>query len=315
MRRARFDKAESHIYIYYKPKYYFSMGNRTSKPARKLGKEITKNLEPSFNRSEKVNPLPSEALRKRFEQQPQQEEGSAQSKSQNHDVGADAAKSSNDPLSQKQNMLKNEVDFVGKNKVESELPEGKDGFDPDVGSYDASFVNSLKYLGKQIHSNTENATLNPEFSALKQLKKRKELYDRGQKELEIQKDPHGPAVRDKKQESYVQRTMVHPRTLSAILSDLKDPRTTDEGITLDYQLNKEFLRELGPRFSVASNHVPLEEDKKEDEISHQVEDPGKSMLDDEDPLEKDERMDSHKLQSIKRRLGLDEDESSNEAKK
>ncbi|CCE81585.1 Piso0_002246 [Millerozyma farinosa CBS 7064] len=292
------------------------MGNRTSKPARKLGKEITKNLEPSFNRSEKVNPLPSEALRKRFEQQPQQEEVSAPSKSQNQaGSSTETAKSMNDTLSQKQNQLKNEVGFVGKNNVESELPEGKDGFDPDVGSYDASFVNSLKYLGKQIHSNTENATLNPEFSALKQLQKRKELYDRGQKELEIQKDPHGPAVRDKKQDSNVQRTMVHPRTLSAILSDLKDPRTNDEGITLDYQLNKEFLRELGPRFSVASNHVPIEEDKKEDEISHQVEDPGKSMLDVEDPLERDERMDSHKLQSIKKRLGLDEEEPSNEAKK
>lgn len=292
------------------------MGNRTSKPARKLGKEITKNLEPSFNRSEKVNPLPSEALRKRFEQQPQQEEVSAPLKSQNQaDVDSEGAKLMNDTFSQKQNQLKNAVGFVGKNNVESELPEGKDGFDPDVGSYDASFVSSLKYLGKQIHSNTENATLNPEFSALKQLQKRKELYDRGQKELEIQKDPHGPAVRDKKQDPNIQRTMVHPRTLSAILSDLKDPRTNDDGITLDYQLNKEFLRELGTRFSVASNHVPIEEDKKEDEISHQVEDPGKSMLDVEDPLKRDERMDSHKLQSIKKRLGLDEDEPSNEVKK
>lgn len=291
------------------------MGNRTSKPARKLGKEITKNLEPSFNRSEKINSLPSEALRKRFEQHRQQDKVSATRKSPNHDdVDSKAFELMNDSLSQKHNHLKNEVGSVGKNNLKPELPEGKDGFDPDIGSYDTNFVKSLKYLGKQIHSNTENATLNPDFSALKQLQKRKELYDRGQKELEIQKDPHGPAVRDEKQDSNVQRTMVHPRTLSAILSDLKDPRTNEDEITVDYQLNKEFLRELGPRFSVASNHVPIEEDKKEDEISHRVDDPGKSMLDAENPLERDEIMDSHKLQSIKKRLGLDEDEQSNEAK-
>lgn len=293
------------------------MGNKASKPSRKLANTISKGSNPSINRSSNINQLPSEFLKERSQQNAIQRELKSQ---QNQDT-PDESLNQGDQMHTLNSNTKFDPTFLSKKlknsqqaKLQSsqqqdrtsQVPEGRDGHDPQVNSHDQDFIKSVTSLGKNIHSRTAQSQMNPDFSALTQLKNRKTLYEKGQKELEQQMDPHGSASVHNSGSTDFVRTMIHPRTMGAILNDLLDHRVTNERIALDYQLSPGFLEELGTRFKVATTTKPIEEDAKEDEISHK-ETPNKSMMDLTENEELSETVDQERLNTLKNRLGMDDE--------
>ena len=133
-------------------------------------------------------------------------------------------------------------------------PENKDGYDPDIGP-DAGFSLAVMRLGAQIHSKSENSPIDRNFSGILQLQSRKLQHEIGEREnrTDLPPPPGG-------------RTMVHPRTLGAILNDIKDPRTNSELVTADYGLHKDFLSQLGWRFQTAEVVLHEKEEAKDGEI-------------------------------------------------
>ncbi|CAG85494.1 DEHA2B12320p [Debaryomyces hansenii CBS767] len=295
------------------------MGNKASKPSRKLANTISKNANPNINRSSNVNQLPSEFLKEKYEQNAIQKELKAQQEKSTPDESLNQGDqmhilNSNNEFDPKllnkklknSQQAKSQVPAQQQNQT-PQMPEGKDGFDPHVGSYDQNFINSVTNLGKNIHSSRSASQINPNFSALTQLRNRKALYEKGQKEVETQMDPHGPASASHRGENKdVIRTMIHPRTMGAILNDLRDPRVSKDGITLDYQLRPGFLEDLGSRFKVATTTQSLEEHTKDDEIAPK-EAPNKSMMDFNENDELAETVDQNRLNELKGRLGMDDE--------
>lgn len=303
------------------------MGNKASKPSRKLANTISKNTNTNINRSSNINQLPSEFLKEKYEQNAIQKELKEHQKQFTPDESLNQGdqmhilnpntkfdpKLLNKKLKNSQ-QTKPQAPALQKSQP-PQMPEGKDGFDPHVGSYDQNFINSVTNLGKKIHSTTSDSQINPNFSALTQLKNRKTLYEKGQKELETQMDPHGPASASQLGENKdAIRTMIHPRTMGAILNDLRDPRMTKDRITLDYQLRPGFLQELGSRFKVATTTQPLEEHTKDDEIAPK-EAPSKSMMDFNENDELAESVDQNRLNALKSRLGMDDEPENTDPKK
>lgn len=201
-----------------------NMGNKASRPARKLTKTIV-NSE-AITRSNNVQ-LPTQALKDTFEK-------STEPKSPLNGTPA--------PLDDTASSLRG--------------PEVKDGMDPLA---DQGFINSINRLGRQIHSHSaKSPTDQLDVTALKQLLNRKELHAKGQKEVEAQLEDLPNA-----------RTMVHPRTLTAILNALNDNATERSDIVKDYQVQDLLLNNMS-RFKVADKIVIIEEQTKEDEIGPKI---------------------------------------------
>lgn len=279
------------------------MGQSTSKPARKLTKTLG-DATKTVNRSSKINQLPSSSLKQQFEENYHNE-----LKHNQHDT----AQVAGDHASFDPSYLKKKLETSGASKnnelarhqATSNLPEGKDGLDPHeagTSTYDSGFVDSINHLGRQIQSHTPNVRANPNSNALKQLKFRKQLYEEGENELKSQKEPED----GQHSSSEVLRTMVHPRTLNAILMDIRDPRINNESITKDYQLSPTFLQELGTRYKACTNTVIIEEKTKEGEIGHKIAAPTATVMDYNDKGELADAEESERYKSLKKRISLDD---------
>lgn len=255
------------------------MGNKISKQ-RKLGDTISKAT--NINRSN-INQLPSEQLKIQYEQNQQS----------SHPPPPTVDESLNQkPLNPSQ-IPKFDAKYLSKKLKQT--PEGKDGFDPQVEKeFNPNFVNSINHLGKQIKSHDLKSNLNPNNIALKQLSNRKSLFEKGEKELESQMN--------QTDRSSIKRSMIHPRTLTAILNDLQDSRVSKDQILKDYQLDDHFLNNLHNRFKVASNIVVIEEEASHDQIA-----PKNSTKRFDDNLidyngQLNENLDKQKLKNLQNRL-------------
>lgn len=205
------------------------MGNKASRPARKLANTVTKTS--PVTRSSQAH-LPSQELKDKYGNSAKEAE---QHSTSNKDTTGDKVPEQTSPR--------------------DSVPSGKDGMDPTA---DQAFINSINRLGRQIHSHTSrNPAEQLDVTALKQLLNRKSLYEKGQKEVKAQLDLESDS-----------RSMIHPRTLTAILNALEHKALTEE-IMKDYLVEKSFLENLG-RFKVANNVVIIEEDRKDDEIGPKI---------------------------------------------
>lgn len=315
-----------------KAKHPAKMGNKASKPTRKLAKTVSEHANPTVNRASNINQLPSELLKQQYQQHYIQQEshkalqGSTPLASQDQSLTPDEslnqtpAPASYQPGKFDAAFLKKKLNqndkLVSKTGPEPEvtLPEGKDGFDPQVGNqYNPEYVNSIFQLGKQIQTQTMDQKFDPNILALKQLNNRKSLFEKGQQELQHQMEPNPNGAQHEDPE--VVRTMIHPRTLTAILTDLKDPRVDNSTITKDYQLHPSFVEELGHRFKVATNAIIIEEDVKEDEIAPKIGNVAKARVAaDGDQLMMDyngevgETINTQRLKTLQSRLGIEDEE-------
>ncbi|KAK6205208.1 uncharacterized protein RJT21DRAFT_117684 [Scheffersomyces amazonensis] len=253
------------------------MGSSVSKSgSRKLAKTVVSDsVAAKVNRSATVNQLPPTKLQQQFEQ---------------HSIEQELSRNGNNIQFDPKFLAKklNKRSQTSSNSAVS--PAGKDGQDPHfsgTSTYDNNnntlpsedFIKSINRLGDQIHSTSMTSPANIEDSiALKQLKNRREMFKLGEEELLASKDPNYLTQEErevlhkneKENGGEIIRTMVHPRTLVAILNDLNDPKINNSSIILDYQLHPNFLNELGTRFKVAKNTVILEDSVKEDEIGHKA---------------------------------------------
>lgn len=172
-------------------------------------------------------------------------------------------------------------------------PRGKDGMDPQA---DQGFIRMMNDLGKQIHSHNANHNQHIDVRALKQLLNRKQLHDQGQSEVKAQID--GSADR-------LARTMVHPRTLTAIVNALNDANYPHAEIARDYDISQEFLQNMS-RFQVANKVVIIEEHRKDDEIGPKVSQPmaraatESSMIDYDGEMS--EIVNEERIRNLKKRL-------------
>lgn len=230
-----------------------SMGNQTSKPARKLAKSVQ--AAPAVHRTAQAQ-MPKTMI----------------------------------PLNDSRTHAQAQVP-TSQNPAQ-EVPQGKDGGDPQVSQ---AFVDSITQLGRQILSNSAKPPSDQlNVRALKQLLNRKLLYERGQQEVDSQVNNEG-----------VKRTMIHPRTLSAVLSAVHENGANLTSVMEDYQLDKSFLQDLG-RFQPASTVVVIEDARKEDEIGPKPDQPvpvvasEKAMNDYEGEMA--EEVNSERLRELKRRL-------------
>ncbi|SGZ57251.1 CIC11C00000004836 [Sungouiella intermedia] len=216
------------------------MGNKASRPARKLANTVVNTG--SVARSSKPQ-LPSAELKQQYENQASGEETKKQNAAGKQE--AQEEKSEKTLLSVSDDGAHRQ--FGGKSG-----PEGKDGMDPTA---DKAFIDSINRLGRQIQSHSARDPKDQlNVTALKQLLNRKTLYEKGQSEVKAQL----LSLHDS-------RSMIHPRTLTAILNAINEHKTSSEDVMKDYQVEKAFLDNLN-RFKVASNVVIIEEDRKDDEI-------------------------------------------------
>lgn len=302
------------------------MGGTASKPARKLTNSVVENAGKAINRSQKVNQLPSQALKEKYERHIEQELLQGQNQNESRSQSQDKPQSIDESLNQGPSinlsntnstttfdpkLLKKKLASkqVTKHSSEANVPYGKDGGDPQIDGtdpYDPGFVSSITRLGKQIHSISldQDARMRQQSMALKQLKFRKQLFEEGEREVQSQMK-QGVEAGHGSTEKEVIRTMVHARTLGAIINDIHDPRLDDSRILLDYQLHPDFLKELGKRFKVATNTVVIEDNTKEDEIGHRITpiSSPEAMTDENGEL--GEAMGTEKLKTLKDRLSLD----------
>ena len=285
------------------------MGLTTSKPTRKLTKALA-DATKTVNRSSDINQLPSLRLKQQFEenynkQAPNVNTVPVPDESTNNQEFKLDTNASFDPSFLKKKLKHNKE--LTHSQVKTNLPEGKDGFDPHeagTSTYDSQFVSSINNLGRQIHSHSASVNVNPNSNALKQLKFRKQLFEQGENELKSHKDPKDSG--DFASTDMLLRTMVHPRTLGAILTDMRDPRIKNESTIKDYQLSPTFLQELGTRYKVCTNTVIIEEKTKEGEIGHKVTPPTASVLDYNEKGELADAEESERYKSLKKRISLDD---------
>ncbi|KAM3124403.1 hypothetical protein CJJ07_002057 [Candidozyma auris] len=221
------------------------MGSSASRPARKLTKNIVNT--DKISRSSKAQ-LPPQSLRDKFEKSGEQ---APQAEAQAKEQQQQQQQTPNNNLAHQSNRFQQSAQQNG--------PPGKDGMDPTA---DQAFIDSISKLGRQIRSEAAQTPGHQQLNvrALKQLRNRKALYEKGQKEVEDQLDSQQPHS----------RTMIHPKTLTAILNAYHDETVTDETLQKDYELSADFLQNL-KRFKVAQNIVPLQEDTKEDEVGPRTE--------------------------------------------
>lgn len=251
------------------------MGNKASRPARKLTKTIVGSGDVASNAASRVK-LPTQELKDRFE------------KSASEPPANEIDANSKPPPQQQSELLPH---TTANYAPQLNMPEGKDGMDPQA---DPNFINFINNLGRQIHSHSKPAADEANVRALKQLLNRKQLYEKGQDE-----------VRAQMALPLENRTMIHPRTLTAILNALNDPNVPNEEILKDYQLDELFLRHM-QRFSVAQNLVIIEEERRDDEIGPKVGQPvpraatDPSMMDYNGQV--DESVNSERLQKLRSRL-------------
>lgn len=217
------------------------MGNKASRPARKLTKHIV-HADNTAAAPLRIH-LPTQAMKDRFE----------------HPEQAKTAKTEPQP---KPETTGNGSEVTGPSTGAANTlqtpggPEGKDGADPQA---DQNYINFINNLGRQIHSQTASSPgQEHSVTALKQLLNRKKLYEKGQNEIEAQLGSTGET-----------RSMLHPRTLTAVINALADKRTDQDAVCEDYQVDRAFLANLG-RFRVADRIVVIEETTKEDEIGPKV---------------------------------------------
>lgn len=175
------------------------------------------------------------------------------------------------------------TNITNKDSLRASVPEGKDGMDPQA---DQKYLDLITNLGRQIHSkNVGQPDQQADVTALKQLLNRKRLYAAGQSEEKAQLDTPGTS----------HRTVISPKTLTAIIDAMNDPNSRDVDVTRDFLLEKNFLEGLR-RFKVAHNVVMIEEHADEDQIG-----PIKGRR----PTEKEDmesEMDDPQLKELKRRL-------------
>lgn len=257
------------------------MGNKISRPARKLNKTI---LEAgNVSRTAQAR-LPPQALKEQFEAgiEPRQEQRQDERQEQRQDKRQEAqtqdGKSMARPLPpyMKQNT---------KADRNSPHPEGRDGMDPQA---DQSFIDSINKLGRQIQSSTGENPGQLDVRALRQLMNRKSLYEKGQSEVATQMAG----------ESSKARTMLHPRTLTAVLNALEGKASPSE-IAQDFLVSPQYLENLG-RFKVAENIVVIEEQTKEDEIGPKAARPSELMIDYDGDMS--EEVNSERLRQLRLRL-------------
>lgn len=212
------------------------MGSSASRPARKL----TKNIVNSDRVARSSQPrLPPQKLKEQYENQTLATETKETDQTATENPGQ---------TGNSQQVAHRDFNQAHQNQG----PEGRDGLDPTA---DQGFIDSINRLGRQVQTHTaRNPTEQLDVTALKQLLNRKTLYEKGQSEVKAQLESQ--------QDS---RTMIHPRTLTAILNAVHEHNTKPEEVMKDYQVGRDFLDNLS-RFRVASNVVIIEEDRKDDEI-------------------------------------------------
>ncbi|GEQ68413.1 hypothetical protein JCM33374_g2081 [Metschnikowia sp. JCM 33374] len=226
------------------------MGSQASKPARKLTGTLSRAGDIGKASAPRIQ-LPSQALKDRFENSGPEPSVPESANEKAPKTGDHTPKS---PTS---------VNIGGSGNVSDRgIPEGKDGMDPQA---DQNFIKFINNLGRQIHSHSEGPQGEQvNVRALKQLLNRKQLYKKGQDEVKAQlESPSGSGTAPKS------RSMIHPRTLTAIIQALNDPRVSREDIVKDYSVDGSFLENMS-RFKVAETLVIIEEDTKPDEIGPKV---------------------------------------------
>ena len=273
------------------------MGASTSKQGgRKLAKSVSESAAKTINRTSNVNQLPLQNLRDKFEQQ-----------HKDNLVSQGDEKSHQDEISQHSfrpdSTTKFDPKFLRKklNNETTSAFEGKDGGDPHeqgTSTYDKSFIDSVSKLGTQIKTIEFDPYKDKNALPLRQLRSRKKLYDLGEQELKDLMEPTSLL-------NEVEKTMVHPQTLSAILRDLDDPRVDNKEIHKDYQLEPDFLKKLGTSIRLPKTTVVIEEVVKKDEVGHKKVVPRKrheeaEIIEDDHGLEKDQ------YDKLKKRLSLDD---------
>lgn len=260
------------------------MGNKISRPARKLNKTILEAGKVSRTAQAR---LPPQALKEQFEagieprqdeRHERQEQRQDKRQDERQETQTQDGKNTARPLPpyMKQNI---------KADRSSQQPEGRDGMDPQA---DQSFIDSINKLGRQIQSSTGENPGQLDVRALRQLMNRKSLYEKGQSEVATQMAG----------ESSEARTMLHPRTLTAVLNALEGKASPSE-IAQDFLVSPQYLENLG-RFKVAENIVVIEEQTKEDEIGPKAARPSELMIDYDGDMS--EEVNSERLRQLRLRL-------------
>ena len=263
------------------------MGNTSSKPFRKLGDTISKDSATKLKKSPGVNPAPPKRLKEKFETDNLKEGQSKQTDEQGPGTGVNDTnnKEGLDFNLEKSLFKESERKVDQSNQAKS----GKDGSDPHLGSLDV--VGSFNKLGKTIKTSDEHPHLNPQFSSLRRLKSRQQVYEKGELESKA-RHSHKDNARS------ILRTMVPPQALSSILADLNDSKVSLDNIYNDYQLSPGFLTNLD-RLKIAKTYVEHEEDK----IDHE-----KRPEDETSSLQnKKVSMDDESLKKKKSRLGIEDE--------
>lgn len=283
------------------------MGNKASKPARKLQDTVARGTKLDINKSGKVNTLPSQKLKDKFEQAHVQ---SVETERKEQSIG------------DKEEKIKHGVedDHLGRSNESREtisdraMPEGRDGFDPQGKPNNQGFLDAVTKLGKNINTVSDQSKFDLNSPAIRQLRRRKALYEQGQEEQKMQHLPNTVNPGDAKASS---RTMVNSTMLTSILDALQDHRMSNERIAEEYNLKPDFLSGLYPRFKVATNAVILEDKTDHSEISSRQA-PAQRYLSLFDGKGKEpETINTERMQVYRNRLGIDEEpsESNNTEKK
>lgn len=213
------------------------MGSKVSKPARKLADSAGANGSLAKVSRSKVQ-LPSAELMARSTQP------SPPSTLANAKNTTTATNLQNTSIS----IHKEQVNFP-----QRDIPEGKDGMDPQA---DQKYIDLITNLGRQIHSkNVDVNAPKADVTALKQLLNRKKLHMAGQSEAQAHMDSPSAGV----------RTVISPKTLTAIIDAVNAPHSSKKDIAQDFLLLPTFLDGL-ERYKVAHNVVMIEEHADEDQI-------------------------------------------------
>lgn len=265
------------------------MGNKASRPARKLTNTIVNTG--GIKRSSQPH-LPTQEQISNFQNSQQSHETGETNETKSETGGTSnktQATTTNHSKPTKNDQLPGEL---LKKQTHVNSPEGRDGLDPTA---DKSFIDSISRLGRQIQLHTaRNPAEQLDVTALKQLLNRKALYEKGQNEVKAQLNSQQDT-----------RTMIHPRTLTAILNAINEHKTSPEEVLKDYQVDQAFLQNL-ERFKVAQNMVILEEEHKDDEIGPKIGQPTaraaseSSMIDYNGDMT--ERVNEDRLKKLRQRL-------------
>lgn len=248
------------------------MGSKVSKPARKLAGSVGSNDHLAKVSRSRVQ-LPSAELKART-QSP-----SANTQSSSTDTFAATPENEQDVNNGKEiktNGINRDLQTTNSINNSQTVPEGKDGMDPQA---DQKYIDLITNLGRQIHSkNVDVNAPQADVTALKQLLNRKRLHLVGQSEAQAHMDSVtsgdstggaygvGSAGSSDGNDFVARgRTVINPKTLTAIIDAINAPQSTKEDVAQDFQLLATFLNNL-ERFKVAHNVVMIEEHADEDQI-------------------------------------------------